>query len=686
MQSMRRTLTVIVLLLVVSPGIAQDENEKQEVQVTGLAGWAGLATRGDWTPALIDLDNRGKKDLDLLISVTWAAGYSYQQSSNPTLDGIFGRAGPVHQLSLSLPAKSRKRISVCLLTPDGAQCNIWAFAQDVKTGRTLARGELTIRLADVQKRIVGIVGQSRPEGLEDESTIVATLQADELPEDWKGYSSLEALIWLDGRPTELRSAAQTDALKRWISSGGKLYVARANAMNFTGTPIADLLPVKLGAGRELESLEGSQFPAGPALVLENTVRKGAIRAESHGVPIVTESSQDAGRITFVAVDPSRAPFSGSRVATEFWKWLLKLGPVPPPERLEDEHPPSAIGSLAISQFAGRFPDIAAPEIGGLFLLIILYLIVVGPLDYLLLRWLKRLEFTWFTFPAYVVLFTVFILVVGGAFIQRAAHQREITVEDHYSDTGFTRRRVLSAVLAPADVFYKIEDAEPLSSNYIDQQRSFDTGGKITDVQVTPGLVPVAGNWLLKRNYTGLAYADRCDTGPGVLSYTITSQDNVEIKLTIKNTSSQTFEGSTLVTSKGIYWISSIPPGESSTSGSRTAATLQQYVDQEGQTPARRPQNGRFPAGDDGRRIAITGQELDPSVRKALVGAAFAAPGPDVETMTGFAKGIQARRWLESGGTILCTWPRGIGPVVRFDPKPGRYTAVALHRFFQGPPP
>src|SRR5258708_7731040 len=182
MQSMRHVLTVITLIIAVSPALAQDEKKKQEVQVTGLAGWAGLATRGDWTPALIDLDNRGKKDLDLLVSVTWAAGYSYQQSSNPTLDGIFGRAGPVHQVPVSLPAKSRKRISVCLLTPDGAQCNIWAFAQDVKTGRTLARGELTVRLADVQKRIVGIVGQSRPEGLDDESTIVATLPADELPE------------------------------------------------------------------------------------------------------------------------------------------------------------------------------------------------------------------------------------------------------------------------------------------------------------------------------------------------------------------------------------------------------------------------------------------------------------------------------------------------------------------------
>jgi hypothetical protein len=673
-------------LLPAAPAPAQEDREKQEVQVTGIAGWSGLATRGDWTPALIDIDNRGKKDLQLNVSVVWAAGFGFQPSANPSLDTVYGRAGPVRQIQVSLPAKSRKRLSVSMLTPDGAPCNIWAFAQDAKTNHTLARGELPVRLADVQRRIVGVVGQLRPDGLEDEHTSVATLQADELPEDWQGYSSLEALIWLDGRATELRSTAQLDALKRWISGGGKFYVARANTLHLAGTPVADLLPVKLGAGRQLDSLGDARFPDGAALVLENTLRRGAIRAEAQGVPLVTEASQDGGLVGFVAVDPTRPPFDHSPLARDFWRWLLKPGPTPPPESVEDERPPAVIGSLAVSQFAGRFPDIAAPEIGGLFLLIILYLVVVGPLDYLLLRWLRRLEYTWFTFPAYVVLFTLFILVAGGAFIQRAAHQREIVVEDHYADSGFVRRRALSAVLAPADVIYKVEDAEPISSNFIDQQRSVDSAGKLTDIQLLPGPVPFATNWLLNRNFTGLAYADRCDSAPSALTYTITAQDTVEVRLQVKNTSGQTVEGSTLVTPRGVYWISSIPPGESSVSGSKTAATVRQYAEQDGMVPARRPRYGRYPVGGEEAPIGITEQALNPSVRKALIGAAFAVASPDVATPTGFARGLQTRRWLESGGSILCTWPPAAGPVVRFDPQPGRYTAVILRRYFQGPPP
>jgi hypothetical protein len=685
MQPMRLAVLILGLLLPAASAPAQEEKEKQEVQVTGIAGWGGLATRGDWTPALIDLDNRGKKDLQLTVSVTWGGGYSYQSSANPSLDTLFGRTGVLHQIPVSLPAKSRKRVSLSLLTPEMPGCSVWAFAQDAKSGRTLARGELAVRLADSQRRLIGIVGQSRPEGLEDEHVSIATLQADELPEDWQGYSPLDALIWLDGRATELRSAAQLDALRKWISGGGKFYVARANTLSFSGTPIADLLPVKLGAGRELEGLGDSRFPEGPVLVLENTRKRGVLRAAAQEVPLVTEAPQDGGLVTFVAFDPSRPPFSKSIRSKAFWQWLLKLGPPPPPEHVDTEKPPAVIGSLGISQYAGRFPDIAAPEIGGLFLLIILYLVVVGPLDYLLLRWLRRLEFTWFTFPAYVVLFTMFILVVGGAFIQRAAHQREIVVEDHYPETGFLRRRTLSAVLAPADVIYKVEDAEPISSNFIDQRQALDSGGKVTDVEMHPGPVPLATNWLLNRNFTGLAYSDQCASSPPALTYAIAFEDSVEVRLTVKNSTTETFEGSSFVTPKGIYWISSIPPGDSTISGSRTAATVKQYVDQETQQPIRRRLAGPY-SGEQPISGGTTELELNPAVRKALLGASFAVDDPDALSATGLARGLQTRRWLEGGGSILLTWPRTTGPVVRFDPKPGRYTAVTLHRYFQGPPP
>ena len=45
-----------------------------------------------------------------------------------------------------------------------------------------------------------------------------------LPEEWQGYSPLHALLWLDGDVSDLRSPSQMQAIKTWISAGGRLIV------------------------------------------------------------------------------------------------------------------------------------------------------------------------------------------------------------------------------------------------------------------------------------------------------------------------------------------------------------------------------------------------------------------------------------------------------------------------------
>jgi hypothetical protein len=688
MQLMRTAFAILALLAAAGSAVAAQE---RDLQVSGSAGWNGRVSRGDWTPVRIDLDNRGKKDADLVIAVTWGGSFATQSSPNPTLEGnsFYGRSGPTVQIPVLLPAKSRKRLTVTLLTPDTQQISVWAFALDRVTGSTLARGEMMTRFLDPQKRLVGIVGKVKPDGLENDHLEAAVLSAEELPEDWQGYAALDALVWLDGKATELRSAAQADALKQWISSGGNFTLARGNTLDLGGTPVADLLPVKLGATRQVTGSRENHLPAGPLVILDSVRRAGVLRAATEdGSPVVVEARRDSGRVTFVAFDPARESFAASDEGKEFWKWLLRLEKRPvAPEDLSIIRPPAAVGSYAIAEQAGRFPDIAPPEVGGLFLLIVLYLIVVGPLDYFLLRRLRKLEYTWFTFPAYVLIFTLFVLFVGGAFIQRAGHQREIVVVDHYPETGFLRRRALSAVLAPADAYYRAEDAQPLSSNFIQQYRTFEGGGQLTDIRLLLTPKRSVENWLLNRNFTGLALADRCDTEPSPLSYTITGMDSVEIRLTIKNRSTTTFQSSTLMTPKGVYWVSSIPPGESTISGSRLAASLSDYIQAEGVRPVEQERN-RYGGYDEYASAGgLNEQQLEPLVKKALLSASFPViASPDRAPQTGLARSLEATEWLSAGGSILLSWTKDATATIRFDPAPARYTSVTLHRFFQGPPP
>src|SRR5204862_2837146 len=124
----------------------------QDLQVSGSAGWGGRAARGEFAPVLIDLDNRGKKDADLSITVLWAASSATQPQENPSFQNLSGRVGPAHFVNLTLHPQSRKRLSLSVLTPDSAQISVWVFALDEK-GRSVARAELAIRLLDPHQRL-----------------------------------------------------------------------------------------------------------------------------------------------------------------------------------------------------------------------------------------------------------------------------------------------------------------------------------------------------------------------------------------------------------------------------------------------------------------------------------------------------------------------------------------------------
>ena len=54
----------------------------------------------------------------------------------------------------------------------------------------------------------------------------------------------------------------------------------------------------------------------------------------------------------------------------------------------------------------NLPSLALPPIGGLLVLLFGYIVLIGPINYLVLRRLDRREWAWVTMPVLIVVFTV----------------------------------------------------------------------------------------------------------------------------------------------------------------------------------------------------------------------------------------------------------------------------------------
>lgn len=273
-----------------------------------------------------------------------------------------------------------------------------------------------------------------------------------LPEHWFGYSTVDLLILTTGANRDFfmelrddKSAAmerKRRALVEWVQRGGRLIISANRNQDVIGpwVELQELLPVAFKGtqqfpevtpswGREggtLKPLRNSpprNNPAGPPAPLEvaRLERKPGRMAftllthnGANAVPLIVQSAAGLGRVTVVAFDLDLPPVTEWESRAEFWRRLVQLAGGRPEGRLPDETEqnfpmfpdPEGRNSLN-SQLLDRLEDygdeVPVISFGWVALFILLYILIVGPLDYWFLKKVvNRLELTWITFPTVVI--------------------------------------------------------------------------------------------------------------------------------------------------------------------------------------------------------------------------------------------------------------------------------------------
>jgi hypothetical protein len=250
---------------------------------------------------------------------------------------------------------------------------------------------------------------------------IAHITLSDIPTLSQALDDLGAIV-VDDVDTGPLSPEQRAALDGWVSRGGMLIVASRPGGADVTAGLSDLLPVTVGGSSTIASLDSlrdlvgaTAAPAGAASGAESTVRPevastSRVLAQQDGVPLVVERDLGLGNIAYMAISPGVAPLKG-------WDGTLPLM-----KRVLADHAsrmsygdflrfsPSRgyySGSL-FDTYGGMFAipglDLPDPMLIGLFLL--LYIIIIGPVNFIILRRMRRAELAWITVPALVLLFSV----------------------------------------------------------------------------------------------------------------------------------------------------------------------------------------------------------------------------------------------------------------------------------------
>jgi len=231
--------------------------------------------------------------------------------------------------------------------------------------------------------------------------LIVPLTATELPRRVEGWATLDRLIWQDMDAAALEPE-QLAALRAWIAGGGRLVIAGGTTgpdslaafpdaiLPFRPTATVDVAPSSLGAllGEMPES--AADLPA-----LAGTLIEGRTLASSGGQVVAAERAYGSGAVAIIGFDPSTDWIDETTLAEGLWRRMLPAKAAGGPVITDDSQ---------LIQAVSQLPELALPPVGGLAILLGAYILLIGPINYLVLKRLDRRELAWVTMPVLIVVF------------------------------------------------------------------------------------------------------------------------------------------------------------------------------------------------------------------------------------------------------------------------------------------
>lgn len=262
--------------------------------------------------------------------------------------------------------------------------------------------------------------------------LVELQQVTEMPTEWFGYESVNALL-ISAADVELchtlaADVKRFDALTRWVELGGRLVVlsgaSTAEKVFAKDGPLGRFAPgkfeevVRLPETGPLEHFAGAATPLsisqGNMLRIPRFVdvegKVGAYGGRKVGeLPIVVRSPHALGEVTYVGLDFSKPPLADWPGRSSFLQALLKpylasSNTSDGSQRLVTRGYNDLSGALR-QQLGRSFASVATIGFGAVAVLAILYMLFLGPVDYLLVnRWQRRPWIAWISFPLILLVF------------------------------------------------------------------------------------------------------------------------------------------------------------------------------------------------------------------------------------------------------------------------------------------
>jgi len=545
------TLLIVLLGLSLFTPAAQAQ-EASPITLTARAGFDGYCKENRWFPVRVTIENTGK-DVQARVQA------AYPNRSNGQT--AFG-------LDLPLPSGARKEFFLYVYPENYLQKLTLSVTE---AGRTLVKRDLNVTCRSDKNLLVGLLSETPSDYASlnslkplDGAARVIQLRPADLPDQSQGWQALDALV-VAGADTGQLTPAQRVALGAWLAEGGKLLVVGGANWQPAAAGLTEFLPLTPESTRRVETLSELQsyFRSDSplrdgAMLSSGALRKDAqVLIEQDGLSLLTRRVIGFGEVYYLAADPGLAPLKdwagmetayshllGAQIARPRWAgWPW-----------DDYATGNALATL---------PELGLPS----FLLVCgwlgFYLFIIGPVNFVVLRRLKRPELAWLTIPALVVVFTAFAYFSGFLYRGTRPTLNRLLVAQGWDTAPLMHVNAVIGIYSPNRTRYNLESEAPF--------RFLPQASDGSDLQT-------GGNWLALEQGDGQLLPDaRLEIGgmksvalegslPALnithdLTVTVSNR-TPQLEGQVTNLSNVTLRDAFLVTPGSVTRFNELRPGES----------------------------------------------------------------------------------------------------------------------------
>lgn len=697
---------------------------RAELQFDVFLGYDGAVREAAWFPVACEIHNDGP---------------SFNAVVEVTAGNI--RTEQVRRVPIELPTNTRKRFVIPVFASGGRFYQWDARLLDERGNIRAERPGFQPKIVAWEGFVLGAIPRTfagvpvLPEPPGDRTDLkphVARLVPEQFPDNPIALEGMDA-VYLNSEKALTLRANQITALLAWIYEGGRLFVSVEQLGDVNSTPwLQQLLPLEMTetvnvdpadalmewlrsdaeadtlgwepgqrqrarvlgprrAARDrtagLSSLDASyeraDVPAGVG-----RVRDGNVVLAANEIPLIVEASRGRGQVTVLAFSPEREPFRSWKQRDLFWARLLGYQP------LAGQY--NAYGGLSLDGVFGALIDsrqVRKLPVEWLLLLLLVYLVVIGPFDQYWLKKINRPMLTWITFPSYVVLFSLLIYFIGYKLRAGDTEWNELQIVDVLprGQKAALRGRTFASIYSSSNAKYELAFA-PNSPDALDQSYAslrgellgFSHGGREgsrADVEQRGNVfradifVPV---------WTSLLYVnDWFQPAPAPLAAALSNR-NGTLEIEVENLLNRPLTEARVVHDSVVFELGTLPAGEKKSFPleASTGVPLAQWVLQNGV---------EFQSVVQSRHATLGNAEMGHLENAPLISmvASFSAQLPGADQQRNFIAppGLDLTRLVQRGDAVLLAWDANQSyttPVNRFNPP--RLQRNSLLRLAVPPPP